>query len=363
MSIRLLAVAVIVLFLGLVAPGETWAQGEQQVVVGEVVEVGSGSGTGLPELKVAIPSETGDYEVVSVDVGGMSLLSHSAAYRPGDRVLVAKVPHVSGGYRYTVVDFYRVPWLVLLGLAFAAMVVVVGGYRGVRSILGLTVTFAVLLVVLVPGVLSGANPVAVSVATCGVVVLATLYLVHGFSWKTTAAVSGTLLALGITGVLAALAMEVTRLTGLGTEEAMFLQLSVGTAVDVRGLLLGGIILGALGVIDDVTVGQASTVFELRRANPALSPSDLFWRSMNVGRDHIASTVNTLVLAYAGASLPLLLLFTMGSGRWDTVVSQEMVAVEVVRTLVGSMGIVAAVPLTSLVAVVLAMRSGVAETRK
>lgn len=340
----------------LLAGGEiASAQTGQDTVVGEVVEVQVGAETDITRVRVAVPKESGGHEVVTVELQGSSLLAQSAHYKAGDRVVVARIPHMSGGFRYAIVDFYRVPWLFVLGLAFAVAVVSVGGFRGVRSILGLVITFGVVLSVLVPGVLSGGNPVFVSLAACGIVVFATLYLVHGFNWKTTAAVSGTLLALGITGVLAVVAMELTRLTGLGTDEAAFLQVATGGGVDLRGLILGGIIVGALGVIDDVTVGQASTVFELHRANPALPPSELFRRSMNVGRDHIASTVNTLVLAYAGASLPLLLLFSMGGNRWDMVISQEMVALEIVRTLVGSLGIVAAVPLTSLLAAVLAFR--------
>jgi uncharacterized membrane protein len=340
------------LFLAVGARGAI-AQGEQETLVGEVVAL-EPEAEGL-RIHVALPVQSGGYEVVSVEPGGASLMAQKTKYAPGDRVLVARIAHVSGGFRYTIVDFYRTPSLFLLGLAFAIVVVAVGGFRGVRSILGLAITFAVMLLVLIPGILAGGDPVVVSLAACALVVFATLYLVHGFSWKTTAAVCGTLVALAITGGLAVLAMEMTKLTGLGTEESAFLQLVTGGSVDIRGLLLGGMILGALGVIDDVTVGQASTVLELHRANPRLSTYELFWRSMNVGRDHIASTVNTLVLAYAGAAMPLLLLFTMGGNRWDTVVSQEIVAVELVRTLVGSIGIVAAVPMTSLMAALVILR--------
>ncbi len=349
---RALLAILVALMSVVLGSGSLVAQGEE-AIVGDVVAVERDEASGVARLLVRVQAFPEGSEVIAVDPSGSTLQAQGLDLRTGDKVVVAKVRHVSGSFRYAVVDVYRTPWLIVLTLVFAIMVVAAGGFHGVRSLVGLVVTFAVVIGVLVPGILQGYSPIAVSLVACGLVVFITLYLVHGFSMKTTTAVLGTLMALGFTGALAGWAVDYTRLTGLGTEEAAFLQLATGGSIDIRGLLLGGIILGALGVIDDVTVSQAAIVFELQRANPALGVAELFRRGMNVGRDHIASTVNTLVLAYTGASMPLLLLFTIGGSRWDTLVSQEMLAVEVVRTLVGSAGIVTAVPVTSLVAAVLA----------
>jgi uncharacterized membrane protein len=182
----------------------------------------------------------------------------------------------------------------------------------------------------------------------------TQYLIYGWSLKTHSAVLGILISLIITGVLATIFVDATRLTGFGSEEVGFLQ-TAGVPIDPRGLLLAGILIGALGVLDDVTISQASSVFELSSANPAFGVRELYRRAMNIGQDHIASTVNTLVLAYVGASLPLLLLFAIYAQPFGQIINREFVTEEVVRTLVGSLGLVTAVPITTLLAGVLTGR--------
>jgi uncharacterized membrane protein len=164
--------------------------------------------------------------------------------------------------------------------------------------------------------------------------------------KTHAAVLGVLTALGITGLSAAYFIDLTHLTGFGSEEAMFLSLQADGAIDLRGLVLSGILIGALGVLDDLVITQASAVFELHLANPSLSFARLYKQSMRIGQDHVAATINTLVLAYTGAALPLLLLVSQGGERFGTFINREFVTEEVVRTLVGSLGLIAAVPLTT-----------------
>jgi uncharacterized membrane protein len=181
-----------------------------------------------------------------------------------------------------------------------------------------------------------------------VVMFVALYLAHGFNVRTTTAVLGTLCSLLLTGILAVIFMGTTRLTGLASEEAAFLQISA-EQVNLEGLLLGGIIIGTLGVLDDVTVTQASAVWELHLANPSFGIKELYASAVRIGSDHIASTVNTLVLAYAGASLPLLILFSLSSRPLADLITTELVAVEIVRTLVGSIGLVASVPITTFLA--------------
>jgi uncharacterized membrane protein len=242
----------------------------------------------------------------------------------------------------------------VLGLVFAVAVVVLGRWRGVRALLGLVITFVVLTAFVLPAILDGRSPVWVAVVGAAAALLVNLYLAHGFDLRTTTAVLGTLASLALIAALAALFVAATHLTGLADEEAGYLQ-ALSSQVDVRGLLLGGIIIGSLGVLDDVTITQASAVWELHEANPSYGPRQLYRSALNIGRDHIASVVNTLVLAYAGASLPLLVLFVEANRGLGDVLTGETVAAELVRTLVGSIGLVASVPITTALAAAVAAK--------
>jgi uncharacterized membrane protein len=251
---------------------------------------------------------------------------------------------------YTLVDFQRGPPLLLLGGMFALAVVLLGRWQGLFALVALGVTLGVLAVFVLPALATGSPPVPVALTACGLIVGVVLPLTHGLSARTATAALGTLASLGLIGVLALVFAAASRLTGLG-EEASELAGVLGAGLDVRGLLLAGVVIGALGVLDDVTVTQTSAVWELHRANPAARLNDLYGAAMRVGRDHVASAVNTLVLAYAGAALPLLLLFALAGRGLGDLLTAEDVAQEVVRTLVGSIGLVASVPLTTVLAAV------------
>lgn len=254
---------------------------------------------------------------------------------------------------YGISDFQRDGPLLLLSALFVGAVVGFGRWQGLRALCGLVITGIVVVGVLVPSVLGGANAVAAAIAASTAIMIVTLYLSHGTSRKTTAAAVGTAVALALTGALAVAFVGAANLTGFSSEEARLVNLEAG-GLSLRGLLLAGIIVGGLGVLDDVTVSQSSTVFELHRADPRAGFAALTRGALSVGRDHIAATVNTLFLAYAGASLPLLILFATGIDPMGTVVTSEIVAVEVVRTLVGSLGLIAAVPVTTALAAALAL---------
>ena len=268
----------------------------------------------------------------------------------GDRVVLGFTPDSPPGSQYYLADFQRRTPLLILAALFVVAVVVLGRLRGLRALVALVFTMAVLVTFLIPAVLEGSNPVAVAVVASSAIVLVNLYLSHGLNLQTTTAVVGTLTSLALIGVLAVVFVGATHLTGMGTEEASFLQ-AASTRINLEGLLLGGIIIGSLGVLDDVTVTQASAVWELHLANPAMGPGDLYRSALRIGRDHIASTVNTLVLAYAGASLPLLILLVEANRRVSDVLTGEVVASEIVRTLVGSVALVASVPITTALAAV------------
>lgn len=273
---------------------------------------------------------------------------------PGDGVLVT-ANETPDGTTYFVADRSRSLALWVLLVAFAALVTLVGRWRGLWSIVGLAASFLVIVQFIIPAILSGWNPVVATVIGAIVIAFTTLVLAHGANWKTVAAISGTGVSLALVIVFAGFGVAFTELTGLADEHAIALNILSDNTIDARGLLLASIIIGALGVLDDVTATQASTVFELHRANDHLSATELLGRALNVGRDHIASTVNTLVLAYVSASLPLVVLLASQPEPIGLLISRDQFATEIVRTLMGSMGIVVAVPITTGIAALIASR--------
>jgi uncharacterized membrane protein len=231
-----------------------------------------------------------------------------------------------------------------VALLFAAAVVGLGRMRGLAALLGLGVSLLILMGFIVPAIIAGEDAVLVATVGGSAIVLVALYLAHGYTPLTHVAAVGAFAALALTTALSWGVLELAQFTGLAGEESYYLLLIPG--FDVSGLLLAGIVLGAIGALDDVTVTQASAVWEVRQANPALESGHLFASGLRVGRDHIASTVNTLLLAYAGAAMPLLILLSLSKQPFASVASSEVVAVEIVRTLVGSIGLVASVPITT-----------------
>jgi len=268
---------------------------------------------------------------------------------PGDEVLMGFRPDAPNGLRYAFLDPDRRATLVYLAVLFAAAVVVLGGLRGIAALVGLAATVVVLLAFVLPAILEGRDPLGVALVGSAAIAFLALYTSHGVTTKTTVALLGTLGGLACVAILALAFMALADITGFGSEEA-FIVSALGTQIDLRGLVLGGIVIGALGAIDDMTVTQASAVWELRAADPSIGGRELLQAGMRIGRDHVASTVNTLVLAYAGASMPLLVLFVLSKQTLGTVANGEVVATEIVRTLVGSIGLVASVPITTWLAV-------------
>lgn len=246
---------------------------------------------------------------------------------------------------------YRLPILAIVAVAFFMLVVVVARLQGLLSIAGMTLSIGVLTLFIIPGILTGSSPFFITILGCIIIAALSMYVSHGLSKKSHIAFASILITLVTVALLSSFILNLARMTGLGSEEASFLQLEPGSKVNLQGLLLAGIILGTLGVLDDICISQVSIVNELKKANPNIKRKQLFLQALTVGKDHIASLVNTLVLAYAGSSLPLFLLFSLNNIRplW-VVLNDEMIAEEIVRTLVGSIGLVLAIPLTTFVAV-------------
>ncbi|SCF64059.1 YibE/F family protein [Streptomyces sp. Ncost-T10-10d] len=316
----------------------------------------SGSGPGLCE-KATVEVTTGHdkgrtfVEIVQPDA--------PRQLREGQGVVVAYAPDAPRDLQYSVTDVNRKFPMTLLAGIFALVVIAVGRMRGVMALVALAVSFAVLTLFILPAILQGSNPLLVAVVGASAIMLIALYMCHGLTARTSVAVIGTLISLLLIGLLGSLFIGWASLTG-NTDDSTGLIHGLYPHIDMSGLLLAGVIIGSLGVLDDVTVTQTSAVWELHQANPTMGARGLYRAGIRIGRDHIASVVNTLVLAYAGAALPLLLLFSIAQSSVGTVANSELVAEEIVRTLVGSIGLVAAVPVTTVLAalVVSADRTGV-----
>jgi uncharacterized membrane protein len=253
---------------------------------------------------------------------------------------------------YTIVDFERKAPLLWLTLAFAALVILFGRWRGALSLIGLGISLVIVLVFVVPSILRDSPPLAVALVGSMAVMLTTIPLAHGLGPKSLAAMTGTALSLALIVGLAVLLTDLAHLSGVSSEEAATLAANNGE-INFQSLLIAGMVIGSLGVLDDVTISQASTVMALRAANPAQRFGELFRRAIDVGRDHVSATVNTLVLAYVGASLTTLLVFASGQLSFLDAVNLEVIASVAVATLVGSIGLILAVPITTALAALLA----------
>jgi uncharacterized membrane protein len=263
----------------------------------------------------------------------------------GDRVVLSYDPDASPGFEYQYADRQRRPVLLWLTILFAAAVIALGRWRGVAALAGLGATIVVILQFILPAVLDGRSPVLVAVVGASAIAYLALYLAHGLRTMTTVALLGTLGALALTVVIASVFTALAQFSGVASEEAALVRIGAEN-VSLSGLVLGGMVIGALGALDDMTVTQASAVWELRAANPGFTRRELSRAAFRIGRDHVASTVNTLALAYAGAALPILILLVQSRQSLGTVANSELVSIEIVRTLVGSIGLVASVPLTT-----------------
>ncbi len=266
-------------------------------------------------------------------------------YRIGNKLIIYQASENT----FFIADQVRTNALFILFIIFICLVLFISKWQGVGSLLGMAFSFLVIIYFILPKIAAGDNPILIAIFGSLMIIPATFYPSHGINGKTTVAIFSTLLALVLTGLLASFFITFTKLTGFSSEEASFLQTMSPGLFNMKGLLLAGIIIGVLGVLDDVTVSQASIVSQLKMANPQLKTTELYKRAMEVGHDHISSMVNTLVLVYTGASLPLLLLFNNAAKPFAEIVNYEIIADEVVRTLVGSIGLILAVPITTLLA--------------
>jgi len=357
------AVAVYAYFNNVEVPGTGFSTMGSDTVRAEVAQI-------LEEGEVDMGGHTQKYQVarvnilegeyagipMQIDYGKRQVRSDDYDLKAGDKIMVSisKTPeNVINAY---FVDFIRTTPILWLTIIFAVAIIAISRWKGVGALLSMAFSLYVIIDYIIPHILNGEDPLRVSIIGSAILLGVTLYLTYGWNLKTHSSVISMILVLIITGVLSAVFVVFAKLNGTGDENVMFLMQAMDTPINLRGLLLGGMIIGALGVLDDLVTTQASAVFELHHANPNFGFRALYNSAMHIGQDHVAATVNTLVLAYAGASLPMLLLFSLARGDYGYLINFSFIAEEVVRTLVGSLGLIAAVPLTTVIAILFAQRS-------
>jgi len=320
-------------------------QVNEELFEGKITSIKS-TKDGLQNIEVLATSGSMKGKKVTVELGRTKAVN-KIEYKEGDEVAVVKT-YDKKNEIFELRGYVRRFTLFWLFLVFAALAIIIARWKGVASLLSMAFSFAVIFVFILPKILVGWDPVITAIAGAVIIIPVTFYLSHGFNPKTTVAILGTVISLIIVGILAKIFVGAARLTGFN-EEVGFLQISGQGAINPQGLMLAGIIIGVLGILDDITISQAAIVYQLKRTRVGSQVKELYKRAMEVGRDHISSMVNTLVLVYVGASLPLLLLFVNNPVPAEQILNYEILAEEIVRTLVGSIGLILSVPITTFLA--------------
>jgi uncharacterized membrane protein len=269
----------------------------------------------------------------------------------GNKFYFNYLVYMDGSEHYAVINIDRKSSLVLLVIVFVVAVIALGGFQGFRALAALAGSFFAIFYILMPGLLNGWNPLLASSLVAAGILFAAIFFTHGFNRESTVAYSGTMIAVILTGLFAVIAVHINDLSGFIAEESVYLNFNTQGTLDFTGLLLGAMIIGVLGVLDDIAITQSAVVSELYGANPNMSKREVYKRALRVGREHVGALVNTLVLAYTGTALPLLLYFYLSPAGVGSTINSEIFATEIVRTIVGSVGLIMTVPIVTMLAVV------------
>lgn len=283
--------------------------------------------------------------------GGEFRLSENQLLKKGEIFIAMKINRVDGSSTWVFIDKYRINSYLLIGALFFGAIILLARFRGLMSILGLVVSIAIIVLYMVPKIADGGSPLAISLVASLLITFFSIFPSHGFSRRSILSIISILITLFLAAFFSTLFVSMANLTGLGSEQAYYLQLGGENTINLKGLLLAGILIGALGVLDDIATTQVATTEEISRANKKLKFKELYRRGLSVGRSHIVSLVNTLVLAYAGTSLPLMITFSSESVPLWVMLNGEMIGEEIIRTLVGSSALVLAVPISTFIAAI------------
>lgn len=354
-------VAVAALALALAGCGDVNSGASGTVVEGHVTRVvetgqrvlpGSERGQVFQRLEVVLDSSLYRGETVTLDWGGRRALNAAGLLREGDRVLLSLTRE--GTQRtYTIQEVVRLPALAPLAVLLVVTLLGVARLAGLAALGGLAASVAVFLLAIVPALQRGEDPLLATVVGSVAVLVVAVFVVHGFGRKSVSALLGTLAGLVAVGGLGALALSATRTSGFATEEQIFLSVATDGRIDIARLALAGVIVGSLGALVDMSVGQASTTFELAATDPELRGRALYVSALRVGRDHIGSLINALALAYFGGALPLVLLLSLGLQPLSVAINSEEMTTSILTVIVASVGLVLCVPVTTAIAVSLA----------
>ncbi len=328
-------------------------QDKTSIIKAEVVEVLSEETRNVPGTDVKTTYQSLKVKILEGDKKGtvIDIKDDYLKLEKGDVFLLNDTIRAEDKVQlYTVFDSYRLPSIIVLTVIFVVLTVLIGGIQGIRGLLSLAGSLLLIMYVLIPSILDGYSPIVVSMLVSSMIIVLGSYITHGFNKTTTSAVFGMLVTIAITGTLAYYSVDATRLTGFESEESVYLNLSTRGSIDMVGILLSGIMIGLLGVLYDVAIGQAISVEELHHIAPNVSRKKVFKRALRMGREHIGALVDTLAIAYVGASLPLLLLFSLSENTSISILNREIFAVEIIRTLIGSIGLILAVPITTAISV-------------
>lgn len=353
LSLPLAFTSLLLLTFPLSLQAQDLIQDQVEILQARVVEVVSQEEREIPGTQVQSIYQVINAEITEGERKGelITLENDLMPLAAGEKFFLRhNVSALDGRESYTVRDVDRRGALLVFIALFIFVVLIFSGKQGLRSLLSLAGSFLVIVYILIPGLLAGYPPVLTSTAIATVILFLAIYLTHGFNRESTIAFTGTVLAVALTSILAHLGVALARLSGFASEEAVYLNFNTSGTLDFSGLLLGGIIIGVLGVLDDIAVTQAAVVGELYHAAPDLTPRAVYKKALRIGREHVGALVNTLALAYTGAALPLLLLFSSADASRSSIINQEIFATEIIRTTVGSIGLILTVPITTFLAV-------------
>lgn len=337
--------------LALAFPKQEFVKGHVVSVVKEGKKTIAGNTSYFQDLKIEIDEGALKGSTVDVENGGLLTITEDQKVKTGESIVLSKTTTPDGNTTYDLYDKFRLYQLIALLTLFIFIIVFIAGKKGVGSLLGLAISLLVILFFIVPQILSGKDPLVISIFGSVIILFLTSFLAHGFHKQTVIAVSSTLIALLFTALISYLFVVFAKLSGLGSEEAYSLQVGQTSVINLRGLFLGGIIIGTLGALNDITTTQAAAVFELHRTDSKLSMEKLYDKGFAIGREHVVSLVNTLILAYAGSAFAIFLFFILNPNKepYWVIINSEIVSDEIVRTIGGSIGLILSVPIITILA--------------
>lgn len=317
-------------------------------VIKQGTKIVNGSSNYFQDIKVRIDSGPEKGKVIEVENGLQNKITKSELYTKGQEIVLSKTVNSNGQTEYSPYDFYRINFLIIFVVIFFILIFAVAGFKGLGSIAGMLVSLAIIMLYIVPTILKGHNPLSTTIIGSAFIIILSTYLAHGVSKKSTIALFSTLISIVLAGVFANLAMHFGNITGLGNEDYVNLQIGPTSDINIQGLFLSAIIIGTLGALNDITTTQSATLEEFKETNPKLKAEELFDKGLKVGREHIASLINTLVLAYVGSAFAVLIFFVLNPLHvpYWVILNNEIIADEVVKIIAGSIGLLLSVPIVT-----------------